>query len=142
MWFSFFDIWLMDDLNWIWHLCACCEFLELGLGYYCCDYPINLVRIRIASNKPILIQEINNNVIIGLFEAINTSGVAFTKLVKSLLVEFWLTNKILTCVKDEDMNLASLNFVSFDVFEFKKPSLTHVLNMWCPRFASMPQMKK
>jgi hypothetical protein len=40
------------------------------------------------------------------------------------------------------MNLASLNFVSFDVFEFKKPSLTHVLNMWCPRFASMPQMKK
>jgi hypothetical protein len=45
------------------------------LGYYCCDYPINLVRIRIASNKPILIQEINNNVIIGLSEAINTSGV-------------------------------------------------------------------
>jgi hypothetical protein len=58
------------------------------LGYYCWDYPINLIRIRIASNKPMLIQEIHNNAIIGLFEAIDTSGVALAKLVKSLLVEF------------------------------------------------------
>ncbi len=106
----------------------------MRLGYYCCDYPINLIRIKIASNKPIVIQEIHNNVIIGLFEAIDTSGVALAKLVKSLLVEFQLINKILTCVKDKDKNLASLNsslfnFASFDVLQLKKPFLTHNFDM-------------
>lgn len=64
------------------------NFLNQDWVIYCCDYPFNLIRIRIASNKPILIQEIHNNVIIGLFEVINTSGVALAKLVKSFLVEF------------------------------------------------------
>jgi hypothetical protein len=80
------------------------------LGYYCRDYPINLIRIRIASNKPILIQEIHNNVIIGSFEAVDTSGVALAKLVKSLLVEFQLINKILTCVKNKDKKLGLFEF--------------------------------
>ncbi len=93
-----------------------------------------MIRIRIGSNKSILIQEIPNNVIIGLFEAIDTSGVALAKLVKSLLVEFQLTNKIPTCGKDKDKNLASLkfslfNFGSFDFLQLWKPSLAHVLDM-------------
>jgi len=29
---------------------------------------------------------------------------------KPLLVEFWLTNKVLACVKDKGKNLATLNF--------------------------------
>jgi hypothetical protein len=93
-----------------------------------------LIRIRIASNEPILIHEIHNNVIIGLFEAMDTSGVALAKLVKSLLVEFQLINKILTCVKDKDKNLAFFNssffnFASFDVLQLKKPFLRHVFDM-------------
>lgn len=106
-WINMFFLLQHNVVQFIWHLtCGWFELdltplcllwiLESRLGYYCCDYPINLIWIRIASNKPILIQEIHNNVIIGLFEAIDINGVALAKLVKSLSVEFhWPTRSLL-----------------------------------------------
>ncbi len=50
----------------------------------------------------------------------------WAKLVKPLLVEFQLINKVLACVKDEYKNLATLNYamstiVSCDVLQLEKP---------------------
>jgi hypothetical protein len=50
------------------------------------------------------------HVIIGLFEAPDTSGAALAELVKPLLTKFKLTNKVITCVKNKGKNLATLNF--------------------------------
>jgi len=66
------------------------------------------------------------HVTISLFEVTDTSGIALAKLMKPLLTEFQLTNKVLTCVKDKGKNLATLNFalsiiVSCDVLQLQKP---------------------
>jgi hypothetical protein len=62
---------------------------------------------------------------IDLFEVINTNGIASVEVMKPLLAEFKLTNKVLPCVKDKGKNLATLNFslsivVSCDVSQLKK----------------------
>ncbi len=48
------------------------------------------------------------HVIAGLFEAPNTFGATLAKHVKSLLVEYQLTSKIIVYVKDERTNLNTL----------------------------------
>lgn len=48
------------------------------------------------------------HVIIGLFEAADTTGVTLAESVKGLLKSFGLTNKILAYVKDEGANLNTL----------------------------------
>jgi hypothetical protein len=47
---------------------------------------------------------------IDLFEATYINGIALVKLMKPLLIEFQLIYMVLTCVKDEGKNLATLNF--------------------------------
>ncbi len=49
------------------------------------------------------------HVMIGLFKALDTSGIALAQIVKPLLAKFELTNKVITCVKNEGENLAILN---------------------------------
>jgi len=56
------------------------------------------------------------HVMIGLFEALNTSGTALAYLVKPLLAKFKLRNKVITCVKNKSKNLATLkNSLSYVV---------------------------
>jgi hypothetical protein len=49
------------------------------------------------------------HVTIGLFKAPNICGVALAQIVKPFLAKFKLTNKVITCVKYEGKNLATLN---------------------------------
>jgi hypothetical protein len=48
------------------------------------------------------------HIIVGLFEATNTFGVALVEQVKVFLLKFNLTNKVIAYVKDEGANLNSL----------------------------------
>lgn len=48
------------------------------------------------------------HVVVGLFGVANTSSVALTKIVKSFLNVFLLTDKIMAYVKDKDANLNTL----------------------------------
>lgn len=48
------------------------------------------------------------HVMVDIFEVANTSWMAFAKVVKRLLSKFGLTNRVLTYVKDEIINLSTL----------------------------------
>ena len=48
-----------------------------------------------------------HHVTVGFFEAQDTSGASLAEIVKPLLDEFKLTDKIVACVKDEGANLAT-----------------------------------
>ncbi len=86
------------------------------------------------------------HVMIGLFEAPNTCGVALAQILRPFLAKFELTNKVITCVKYEDKNLATLNsalldVVSFGVLELKRPHSGVCFGHRCPKCASMLLMK-
>ncbi len=80
------------------------------------------------------------HVTIGLFEALDTSGVALANIVKPLLAKFELTSKVIACVKDEGKNLATLNSSLSDVvfcgvFQLERPysrvCFGHVMSKVC-----------
>ena len=77
---------------------------------------------------------------VGLFEAQDTSGAALAEIVKPLLDEFKLTNKIVACVKDEGANLAKLKralqlTISCDILGLAKPYSSacfgHIMSKVC-----------
>jgi hypothetical protein len=66
------------------------------------------------------------NITIGLFETPDISGVAFVEEVKVLLVEFNLTKKVITYVKDKGVNLnflttAFTSVVSYESLQLYQP---------------------
>ena len=80
------------------------------------------------------------HVTVGLFEAQDTSGSALAEIVKPLLDEFKLTDKIVACVKDEGANLATLEralqlTVSCDILGLAKPFSSacfgHIMSKVC-----------
>ena len=80
------------------------------------------------------------HVTVGLFEAQDTSGAALAKIVKPLLEQFKLTDKIVACVKDEGANLATLEralqlTVSCEVLGLPKPFSSacfgHIMSKVC-----------
>jgi hypothetical protein len=69
-----------------------------------------------------------------LFEAPNIGGIALVKIVNFFLAKFELINKVITCVKYESKNLATLKFslsddVSFGVLQLERPYSRCVLDM-------------
>ena len=80
------------------------------------------------------------HVTVGLFEAQDTSGAALAEIVKPLLEQFKLTDKIVACVKDEGANLATLEralqlIVSCEVLGLPKPFSSacfgHIMSKVC-----------
>jgi hypothetical protein len=80
------------------------------------------------------------NVIVAFFQARDTSCATLTIHVKSLVVEFNLTNKIITYVKDEGINLNTLavaltSVVSSDSLQLDTPyprtCFAHVMSKAC-----------
>ena len=80
------------------------------------------------------------HVTVGLFEAQDTSGAALAEIVKPLLEQFKLTEKIVACVKDEGANLVTLEkalqlTVSCDVLGLPKPFSSacfgHIMSKVC-----------
>lgn len=81
------------------------------------------------------------HVVVGLFGVVNTSSVALAKIVKSFLNVFWLTDKIMAYVKDEDANVNTLvvvhqSIVLVQVTQAWPPlclsSIGHTMSKWCP----------
>ena len=91
------------------------------------------------------------HVTVGLFEAQDTSGSALAEIVKPLLDEFKLTDKIVACVKDEGANLATLEramqlTVSCDILGLAKPFSSacfgHIMSKVCQYATNDEQMCK
>jgi hypothetical protein len=67
-----------------------------------------------------------HQVTVKLFEALNTSSVTLAKIVKALLRKFQMTNKIVFYVKDEGLNLGTLDsaltfVVIHELLDLSKP---------------------
>jgi hypothetical protein len=84
--------------------------------------------------------EVPCHVTIGMFETPNTFGIALTEQVKSLLVTYQLTNKVIVYVKDENKNLNMLAFaltsvVSCELLQLPSPfsgtCFGHVMSKAC-----------
>jgi hypothetical protein len=55
------------------------------------------------------------HVTIGMFETLNTSGIALAKQMKSPLITYQFTNKVIAYVKDKGTNLNMLTFALISV---------------------------
>ena len=91
------------------------------------------------------------HVTVGLFEAQDTSGASLAEIVKPLLNEFKLTDKIVACVKDEGANLATFEralqlIVSCDILGLAKPFSSacfgHIMSKVCQYATNDEQMCK
>jgi hypothetical protein len=86
------------------------------------------------------------HVIVGMFEALNTSKATLVKQVKSLLVEYQPTMKFIVYIKDEGANLNTIVIALTYVFfvhhcKLQHHLLTFSLGILCLRHVNMPQMR-
>jgi hypothetical protein len=77
-----------------------------------------------------------------MFKTLNTTRVAYAKLVKPLLVEFQLTNKVIMHVKIEGSNLNTLAItlflvVSCALLQVEQPFVGFALDMQCQKLANI-----
>ena len=94
---------------------------------------------------------VHRHVTVGLFEAQDTSEFALAEIVKPLLDEFKLTDKIVACVQDEGANLATLEralqlTVSCDILGLANPFSSacfgHIMSKVCQYATNDEQMCK
>ncbi len=122
------------------------EYVSLMMSTCVTISTFNLWMFRIGFDTfAMIVNFVNNNwvstyYIIGLFEVPNTFGVALVKIVKPLIIQFQLVDKVLVYVKNKDSNFNTLENVlsittSCKLLELEKPFIgtyfDHVMNKVC-----------
>jgi hypothetical protein len=89
----------------------------------------------------------SKKVTIGLFKTIETTSQALAKNLGKFLNSYNLRKKIIIDMKNEgvnlnDMTMAFKTIVNFNIFDWKKVSMEHVLGMLSLKLVNMLKLKK